>query len=779
MVAGGAAAVCAFVIAVLVREGLAEAGLWAGVAGGLAGVVGTAVTVGVAVPRPAVPLELEVPDSVVGRSAERHLQLPGAPYTAAPDAAPPRSPEVAVPRQLPAAVAGFAGRVGELERLTSVLDEGTLPGGTMVIFAIDGTAGVGKTALAVQWAHQVAGRFPDGQLYVDLRGFDAAGPPVTPVAPAEAVRGFLDAFEVPAARIPFSPDAQAARYRSLLAGRRVLVVLDNARDVGQVRPLLPGSPGCSVVVTSRSRLTSLITEGAHPLTVRSFTLADAREMLIRRLGEARVEAQPEAVQQIIARCAGLPLALAIVAARAAAYPHFPLTALAEELRDEGVGVRLQALDAGEAAASVIAVFSWSYRQLSDPAARLFRLLSLHPGPDITAPAAASLAAVALADARLILTKLARDNLINEQTPGRFTFHELLRAYASTQARDHDPGADQNAAQRRMLDHYLHTAQAAWYLSYPHQQQDITLAPPLPGVTPEEPADHAAAWAWFTAEYPVLLAVIQVAADTGHHTHAWQFPHMLVPFFERQGHWHDFAAAHRIALTATEDHADRQGQAHAHLGIGEAWARAGRPEDARSQLQDALRLFEELGDQAGQSDAHFYLGITFHKQEQNREALAHMQQAVDLALAHGDYRRGLAAALNGLGWVHAVLGNAEEAIDYSQDSLDLFRELGDRWGEAATLDTIGYAHHHLGDHQLAATYFERALEIDGELGDPYSEAIDADHLGDALHAVGNTTQARSNWQLALNILVQLSDLPRIGAGYADPDAIRAKLRSTGS
>ena len=277
---------------------------------------------------------------------------------------------------------------------------------------------------------------------------------------------------------------------------------------------------------------------------------------------------------------------------------------------------------------------------------------------------------------------------------------------------------------------------------------------------------------------MLLAVIQVAADTGHHTHAWQFPHMLVPFFERQGHWHDFAAAHRIALTATEDHADRQGQAHAHLGIGEAWGGLAAPRTPAPSCRTHCACSKNSAT-SRPVRRHFYLGITFHKQEQNREALAHMQQAVDLALAHGDFRRGLAAALNGLGWVHAVLGNAEEAIDYSQDSFGLFRELGDRWGEAATLDTIGYAHHHLGDHQLAATYFERALEIDGELGDPYSEAIDADHLGDALHAVGNTTQARSNWQLALNILVQLSDLPRIGAGYADPDAIRAKLRSTGS
>jgi tetratricopeptide (TPR) repeat protein len=676
---------------------------------------------------------------------------------------------VAVPQQLPA-VAGFEGRATELEALTSLLEEAARPGGTVVISAIDGTAGIGKTTLAVQWAHQVAGRFPDGQLYVNLRGFDPAGPPVTP---AEAVRGFLDAFEVPAERIPVSLHAQEALYRSLLAGRRVLVLLDNAGDTSQVWSLLPGSPGCCVVVTSRNRLTGLIANGARPLTVDLLTDADARRLLARRLDADRVAAQPQAVQQIIARCARLPLALSIVAARAAAHPDFPLTALAEELRDaEG---RLPALDTGEAATSVTAVFSWSYEQLSDPAARLFRLLGLHPGPDITAPAAASLAAVPLTAARLMLAELDHGNLINEPTPGRFTFHDLLRAYATAQTRAHDPGNEQNAALERMLDHYLHTAQAAWYLSYPHQQQAITLAPPLPGVTPEEPADYPAASAWFTAEYPVLLAAIELAAATGHHTLAWQLPHMLVPFFERQGHWHDFAATHHIALTATEDHADQQGQAHAHLGIGQACARIGRLDEAHPHLQDALRLFEELGDQAGQSHAHNYLARTFHTEERYEEALTHIEQAVNLARAHGGYQLGLAAALNALGWVHALLGNDEQALTYCQESVALFQDLGDPWGEASTLDSIGYAHYHLGDHQQAASYFEQALAINRELGNLYSQATDYYHLGDTLHAAGNTTQARHAWQLALNILDQLGDVHRLGTGYPDPDAIRTKLR----
>jgi hypothetical protein len=265
-------------------------------------------------------------------------------------------PAPAVPRQLPATVAGFAGRVAELAALTSLLEQSTSTGGTVVISAVDGTAGIGKTALAVYWAHQVADRFPDGQLYVNLRGFDPAGPPVTP---AEAVRGFLDAFEVPPERIPVGLDAQASLYRSILAGRRMLVVLDNASDAAQVRPLLPGSSGCFVLVTSRTRLTSLIAaEGARPLTVHLLSDAEARELLIRRLGPDRVTAQPQPAQEIITLCVRLPLALSVVAARAAMHPAFSLAALARELRRTRGG--LQAFEGGEVSDDVRAVFSWSY-----------------------------------------------------------------------------------------------------------------------------------------------------------------------------------------------------------------------------------------------------------------------------------------------------------------------------------------------------------------------------------------------------------------------------------
>jgi hypothetical protein len=356
-----------------------------------------------------------------------------------------------VPRQLPAAVAHFAGRTGELATLTGLLHGRADTGGTVVISAIGGTAGVGKTALAVHWAHRVADRFPDGQLYVNLRGFDPGGQVMDP---AEAVRRFLDALNVSPERIPVDLDAQAALYRSQLAGKRMLVVLDNARDTAQVRPLLPGAPGCLVVVTSRNQLTGLIaSDGAHPVTLDLLTGEEARQLMVRRVGADRVAAEPAAVAEIITRCAHLPLALVLVAARAAVRPHGGLRVLAKELRD--ARQRWQMLTGDDPASDVQAVFSWSYQTLTSDAARLFRLLGLHPGPEVSAVAAASLARLPASTARPVLTELTGASLLVEHTPGRYAFHDLLRAYATDLTQRIDSDRHRRAATHRMLDHYLH------------------------------------------------------------------------------------------------------------------------------------------------------------------------------------------------------------------------------------------------------------------------------------------------------------------------------------
>jgi hypothetical protein len=457
-------------------------------------------------------------------------------------------PPLVTPRQLPGVISGFAGRGAELDALNVMLAGRTDVGGTIVISAVDGTAGIGKTALAVHWAHNVADRFPDGQLYVNLRGFDPVGPPL---ASSDAVRGFLDAFEVPSERIPVSLDAQAALYRSLLAGRRVLVVLDNARDSDQVRPLLPGSAGSLVLVTSRPRLTELIAaEGAHPLTVNLMPVADARQLLAHRLGPGRVEAEPEAVRDIIAMCVRLPLALSIVAARAAAHPTFPMAALAAELREARGS--LEAFTDGDLGTDLRAVFSWSYQGLSKSAAPLFRMLGLYPGTAIGAPAAASLAALPLQQARNLLAELARAHLVEEQAPGRFSFHDLLRAYASELAQAYESDTERHSAVRRVLDHYLHTAHGA--VRFFHPRMDLHIRTPLEaGVVPEAFADpeSEAARAWFETEYPVFMDVIRLAVAGGWDTHAWQFSVVLEEYLDRQGYRNECLTAQGAALAAAE------------------------------------------------------------------------------------------------------------------------------------------------------------------------------------------------------------------------------------
>jgi DNA-binding SARP family transcriptional activator len=354
------------------------------------------------------------------------------------------------PRQLPPPIAALAGRKQELDGLFRLLENAGPGAATVPVAAVCGTAGAGKTTLALHWAHQVADRFPGGQLYVNLRGFSYCGPPVPP---ARAVRGFLRALGVPAAGIPADPDGRAALYRSLLAGRRMLVVLDDASDAAQVRPLLPGSPGCFVLVTSRRQLTGLVAEGARPVTLDVLSQAEARELLARRLGRERTAGQAEALDELAGLCARLPLALSLAAAHAAVRPGVPLAGLAAELRDPRT--RLDVLDGEDPATSLLAAFCSSYRALSGPAARMFRLLGLVPGPDISAPAAASLAGLSLPQAREALRELARGHLVSEQVPGRFACHDLLRGFAAGRAEACDGEAERRAALSRLSAHYAH------------------------------------------------------------------------------------------------------------------------------------------------------------------------------------------------------------------------------------------------------------------------------------------------------------------------------------
>ena len=669
------------------------------------------------------------------------------------------SPAVVVPRQLPATVPGFSGRVAETAALTEILDAAGQTPGTVVISAIGGTAGVGKTALALHWAHQVADRFPDGQLHVNLRGFDPSGAPATP---EEAIRGFLDALGVPLHRLPPTPDAQAGLYRSLLTDRTMLIVLDNARDERQARPLLPASPGSLVIITSRNSLAGLAAgEGARLLSLDVLSHAEAVQLLSVRLG-GRADAEPDAVTEIATLCACLPLALAVAAARAAARPRLPLAALAAELRD--AAGRLDALDTGDPAASVRAVFSWSYEQLSPDAARLFRLLGLHPGPDIGAPAAASLAATDPATANRLLRELTRACLLNEHSPGRYAFHDLLRAYAAGQARAHDSQAGQQTATTRLLDHYLHTADAAAAVLDP-VREPLELNPPAAGVAPESPPDYEQARDWFDAEYHVLLGVLALAESGGFDSRTWQLAKAMVPYLARRGLYREWAATQRTALSAAERLDDIAGQAICNRLLANAYRLLADYDRAIAHHGRSLMLYRRLGDRRGEALVHGGLCMVAEYQGRHADGLDHAEQARDLYRALGD-RLGEARALNAVGWFHALLGHYQEARTFCRQALRLLDDLGARGPAAHVWDSLGYIEYRLGNLEEAAACYESGLSILRESGDAWNEATFLTHLGDTRHAAGDLPQARDAWQRALAILD--------GAGHPRAAEVRAKL-----
>ncbi|HEX6519474.1 MAG TPA: tetratricopeptide repeat protein [Streptosporangiaceae bacterium] len=672
---------------------------------------------------------------------------------------PPAAP---VPRQLPPAVPAFAGRRAELASLDAAMiagQDGEEGVGTVVISAVSGTAGVGKTALAVYWAHRAAPSYPDGQLYVNLRGFDPCCPALDP---GEAVRGFLEALGVPAQRIPAAPPAQTALWRSLVSGKRVLVVLDNARDAEQVRPLLPGSPGCLAIVTSRNDLGGLVAiEGACPLNLDVFTVDEARDLLEGRLGAVRMASEPGAADDIISGCARLPLALVIAAARAAARPGFPLAALATELR--GDSVALSNLHGGDTATDVRAVFSWSYRTLSDGAARVFRLLGLHPGPDISTSAGASLCGIIPGLAATVLTELARAHLLAEHAPGRYAFHDLLRAYAAEQAHAQESEDSRRAAIHRVLDHYLHTAETAAQRMSP-VRIPIATTPAQPGVTCDEVADAQQALAWFTVERPVLLATI-AQAPVGFDTHTWQLASALGEFLDRRGHWQDLKAAQAAALAAAQRQGDRTGEATAYRGLGLAYAGLSQFDDAHAHYLRALDLFTELGSHADQAHTHLSFAWLAGAQGSIGEAIDHYRQSLRHYHAAG-LRSGQAKALNSIGWYLAESGDYDQALAHCQQALIIVRELGDLNSQAHTTDTLGYIYRHLGDRQQAIACYRQALDLFHATGDSYGEATCFSYLGDTHDEAGDTDAARQAWERALEILNRLD--------HPDADRVRAKL-----
>jgi DNA-binding SARP family transcriptional activator/tetratricopeptide (TPR) repeat protein len=672
---------------------------------------------------------------------------------------------IPVPAQLPLDAQGFSGRHDELAILQDTLSARSAgPDETVPIIVISGTAGIGKTALAVRFGRHVAKRFGDGQLYVNLRGLDPATPPMDP---AEALRFFLDALGVPPHRIPAGTESRAALYRSLLDGKRMLIVLDNARDVVQIRPLLPGAPGSLVVVTSRDEMTGLVAaEGAVPVTLDVLSDGEAREMLARRLGQDRTAAEPDAADEIIASCARLPLALGIAIGRAAARPKRSLAELAAELRD--ARGRLDVLEA-DAATNVRAVFSWSYDQLSETAARMFRLLGLHPGPDISLSAAASLAGVTRAEAGAALRELTKAHLAAEYLPARFTFHDLLRAYAADQAERHDSEHEQRAAVHRVLDHYLHTAMAAQQRFSPFWPA-LRLTSPQPGVLPADVADKDQAMAWFDAEAAVLLALIDYADAERFDVHAWQISWTLGPFFNRRGRWRDYAATGETALAAARRLDDTLALAHSHYLLGHAQSQVGNYGAADPNVRQALDMFRELGDRANEAVVLNGLAGMLEKQDRYPEALAVALDALRMLKAVGHWWT-QATLENGVGWLYAHLGQYDQALIHCQRALSLHRDSGHRGGTADTLDSLGYIYLHLGDFAQAKAHYTKAIEAYREIGSPFGVGNSLAGLGDALLAEDAPSAAGAAWREAVAVLDRLP--------HPLADEVRVRLRDLAS
>jgi len=651
----------------------------------------------------------------------------------------------AVPRQLPAAVTQFVGRTAEMSLLNSLLD---LPAtaDTVVISAIGGTAGIGKTALAVHWAHRVAGRFPDGQLYVNLRGFDPSGQPTDPHT---AICQILGALDVPADRIPSDPDAQVALYRSVLAGRRMLIVLDNARDTAQVRPLLPGTPECLVLITSRSQLTSLIAvPGAHPINLDLFTIDEAREVLTRQLGADRVAAEPTAVADIIIRCARLPLALAIVAARAASFPGLPLHMLADQLADSRE--RLDTLIAeDDPHTNVRAVMSWSCRALTPAAARLFRLLGWFPGPSISAEAAAILVDTNQAEASRLLTALTAAHLLEDDTRGRYRCHDLLRAYASERAWVEEGANERVDMAGRLLDWYLHrTVTAAQLLEPGHRP--ITHTPSVSW--PAAFATYEQAMEWCDVEQGGAVARIELAAETGHDEYAWKLFVASGNFFLVRKSWVDRISCGGIALRAAQRAGDRYGEAFVLNSLGLAYF-AQRREEALVCFQEALQIRQEIGDQQGEAATLNNLGPVYWELRRFDEALTCLCRALTMAREANNQHSEI-IALNNLGEAHFRLRRFGEALPYLQQALTLARALNYPVSEGFALHNLGKTYSQLGQFDDALELFQQTLAVRRQADDRHGAATTLVELGNLFHDAGRHEVALQSWRQALTIYEDL-------------------------
>ena len=672
-----------------------------------------------------------------------------------PRPAPPRTPPtgtgerpaVAVPAQLPADLAEFTGRAAALARLDALLsaDAGR---SAVVIAVITGPAGVGKTALVVHWAHRARERFPDGQLYVDLQGY-ATGPPLRPL---QGLARLLHGLGVEPDRIPVDTETAAGMYRSLLAGRRMLVVLDNARDAGHVRSLLPGAPGCLVAITSRDQLAGLTaTHATSRLTLDTLSPDEAVHLLERVLGEERVRAEAGAAADLAQLCGRLPLALRIAAANLACHLQWSIAGYVDRLRtgDQLGGLAVD----GDPHATVRGAFDCSYAALEPDAQRVFRRLGLIPGPEIDAPAAAAVAGLPVEQAQRLLERLAAGHLVEARADGRFALHDLLRLYARQRTAHLDGEPERGAAVERLMDRYLRTADAAVRLLYPEK---LRLQVAVPGSQAAGFEHPAAALAWLDAERANLVAAVQHAGTHGPRPAAWLLADALHAYFYGRRHMVDWQAVAAAALAAAEEEGDTQARAAAHRSLGMARHQCvGDYTHAAGCFARALELARQAGWVQGEGAILSDLSFVHAQLGQLDQAADHYGQALALHRRTGR-RAGQATALGNLGNVNRELGRPALAADQLTQALALHREIGSQSGQAIALETLGEVHRDLGALDRARECLAEALSLSRMLGNRHDEAYELHVLATVEHHAGRPAVALELNRAALTLAREIND-----------------------
>jgi tetratricopeptide (TPR) repeat protein len=658
------------------------------------------------------------------------------------------------PAQLPHDIGGFTGRAAELARLAAWASASGAPGGgsppPVVICAIDGTAGVGKTALAVHLAHRVASSFPDGQLFVDLRG---CAPHASAMTAAEALGHLLRGLGADPRGIPADADDQAGMYRSMLAGRRVLIVLDNADSAEQVRPLLPGAGRSLVIVTSRNRLDGLIArDGARRIALDVLAPDEATAMLAHFGNAAQVAAEPDPAAMLARLCGYLPLALRIVAERAAVRRDGTLADLAADLAAEHQ--RLDLLTVADDAMSVRAAFCWSYHALPPAAARAFRLLGVHPGADITVPAAVALLDTTPSAGGALLGELARRHLIEETAPGRYQFHDLIRVYAAEQAAG-QPRRQRADAACRLVSWYLHTADAADAVVDPRRPR-VPLRPLPATLQPLWFGSYAEALHWCDAERENLLALTRHAADSGWLTEAWQLPVAVFGYFYLRKPWAIWLTATQIGLAAARRSGDRIGEAATLLSLGIAHSELRQSQTAIEELTQALPLMRSLRHRGGEAITLLTLGGAYRDLNQHEPAVQHLNEALAIWRADAD-RWGEAIALQYLGETRLGMRQLGQAITDLQQALRIRHDIGDQYGAAWTIHDLAYTYRLAGDYATAVDHLRHALAIRRDIGDRWGEAHTLGQLGETLLAAGCPDEARRAWLAARTIFHEIGDL----------------------